>query len=85
MAERGRFLGTIPDTHPYADPFREPLEALHPNNFKGMTPDEFMATRPGEEGFMFPGSELLWITKPDQSKAGESVPMSYLDPEVQNG
>jgi hypothetical protein len=79
----GRFIGQIKDDHPYADPFRPPLEALNPKLLHGLTPEQFMATRPqGEEGFMLPNSDLLWIQKPDKQ---DLVPMSYLDPEVKNG
>lgn len=81
----GRYIGRISEDHPYADPLLPPLEALHPNLFKGKTVEEFMRTRPqGEEGFMLPGSDLLWIQRPDKSD-GDGVPMSYLDPEVKYG
>lgn len=81
----GRYIGQISEDHPYADPLNPPIEALHPKRLYGLTNEEFMKTRPeGEEGFMLPGSDLLWIQRPDKG-TGDNVPMSYLDPEVQHG
>lgn len=74
----GTFLGNLPPEHPYNAPWEPVHEAVHPKTFEGMSPQDYMKTRPeGEEGFFSPGSELLWIRKP-QTKQEDLI--SSFDP-----
>lgn len=83
MAEKGgTYIGRVSNDHPYAQPFADVSEAVHPRLFEGKSPEEYMKNRaPDEEGYFMPGSELLWINKKKDSE-GPEVPMSSnpLDP-----
>lgn len=74
----GTFLGRVSNDHPYAQPFADVQEAIHPKRLGNLSPEDYMKDRPSdEEGYFTPGSELLWIHK---KKSEEDTPMSALDP-----
>ena len=79
----GAYLGRLPSDHPYADPLSPATAAVDPSAYK-MTPEQYMETQDeNTEGYMLPGSNLLWL-KP-KPQLDPMVPMSYLDPETANG
>lgn len=78
----GTYIGRVPLDHPYADPHAPVTMAVDPSASK-LTPYEYMKQQAPDdsEGFMMPGSNLLFILE----HKDKGVPMSYLDPESENG